>query len=80
MKNEQVLVNFLNGRTSNTANLKSVGTDLINYQTRIAFLKDGTVFINDRKYSQTTSTITNRLKKICLSNSLIVNSYNPDKY
>ena len=80
MKNEQVLINFLNGRTSNTANLKSSGSDLINYQTRIAFMKDGTVFINDRKYSQTTSKITNKLKKICLANNLIFNSYNPDKY
>ena len=80
MTNDQVLVNFLNGRTSNTQNLKSVGTDLINYETRIAFMKEGTVFINDRKYSQTTSKITNRLKTICMANSLSVNSYNPDKY
>lgn len=80
MTNDKVLVDFLNGKTSNTTNLKSSGNDLINYETRIAFLKDGTVFINDRKYSKTTSTITNRLKTICMANSLLVNSYNPEKY
>jgi hypothetical protein len=80
MRNDQVLVNFLNGRKSNTTNLKSVGTDLINYTTRIAFMKEGTVFINDKKYSQTTSKITNRLKTICMENSLSVISYNPEKY
>ena len=80
MTNDQVLINFLNGKTSNTKNLASIGNDLINYTTRIAFMKEGIVFINDRKYSQTTSKITNRLKTICLANSLVVNSYNPDKY
>lgn len=80
LRNDEVLKMFLANRIAKNRNLTSEGLSLVNYRTEIAYFKEGKLFISKSKYSQTTSKITNRLKTICLANSLVVNSYNPDKY
>ena len=75
MKNIEVLENFLNKKHGRTKNLNSVGSSLINYQTEIAYMKENVVFINSKKYSPTTSKITEQLKKLTLRKGLEVNFY-----
>ncbi len=77
MTNKQVIINFLNGKAGHTPTrtihgkdynyegqtLKSNGQELINYNTIIAYFEKEKLFINIKKYSQTTSTIQNILKE-----------------
>lgn len=63
MKNIEVIKGFLKGTNCKTQNLKSVDGKLVNYSTTIALLKCGMVFLNSTKYSQTTSTIQNKIRQ-----------------
>ena len=38
--------------------------ELINYNTRIAYIKDNTLYINVKKYSSTTSKIQSKIKQL----------------
>lgn len=75
MKNEQVMKDFICRRNSRTLNLRSNGDELINYDTVIAYFKDGICFVNTRKYSSSTSTIQNKLKKILSNNHIQTREY-----
>lgn len=78
MSNEQVIRAFLNKRAAHTPTrkiqggvyiykgqtLKSNGLELINYNTRIAFHENGKLYLNIKKYSQTTSKIQSLLRRL----------------
>lgn len=77
MSNEKVILAFLEGKEAHTPTrevgtyyltftykgqtLKADGKELINYSTRIAYKKDGKVFLNIKKYSVTTSKIQSKI-------------------
>lgn len=76
MKNENVIRKFLEGEQAKTPlreinkyyysykgrTLYTRDNELINYNTRIAYIEDNTLYINVKKYSSTTSTIQNKIK------------------
>ncbi len=76
MKNEQVIKKFLEREQAKTPlreinkyynsykgiTLYTRDNELINYNTRIAYIEDNTLYINTKKYSSTTSTIQNKIK------------------
>lgn len=64
MKNIDVIKKFINGETyGKTQNLKIEGKALINYETVIAEHTTDGLKVNVEKYSQSTSTIQNALRK-----------------
>lgn len=80
MSNEQVIIKFLEQKKAKTAlrdvyggvytykgrTLETDGKELINYSTVIAYIKDGKLYLNTKKYSQTTSKIQTQLKRLAL--------------
>lgn len=76
MKNENVIKKFLEGEQAQTPlrdivngyysykgrTLWTKDNELINYSTRIAYIKDNTLYINTKKYSSTTSHIQSKIK------------------
>ena len=76
MSNENVIKNFLEKKQAKTPlrtirngyysykgrTLWTRGNELINYNTRIAYIEDNTLYINVKKYSSTTSHIQSKLK------------------
>lgn len=72
MKNIEVIQNFINGETkSKTAHLYIEGENLVNYSTVIARRINGTIYLNATKYSQTTSTIQNMIRRETPSRLLV---------
>lgn len=63
MKNIDVIKAFLNNERAKTANLWTDGAALVNYNTAIGHWHNGTLFVNTKKYSQSTSKIQNQLLK-----------------
>ena len=63
MKNRDVISKFLREERGKTTHLQSIDNKLINYSTIIAYIKDTTLYLNTTKYSRTTSTIQNELKR-----------------
>lgn len=64
MKNLDVIKMFVNGETKGkTKNLYIEGNNLINYTTIIAKRTSNGFKVNSTKYSQSTSTIQNALKR-----------------
>lgn len=66
MKNADVIEAFVkNGKPCKTANLRYDGERLINYNTTLAERDsvNNRIFLNMTKYSRTTSTIQNRLRR-----------------
>lgn len=63
MKNIDVINAFFNGEDAKTKNVKSQQGRLINYSTVIAVKVSNTVYLNNEKYSQTTSTIQNAIRR-----------------
>lgn len=64
MRNIQVVEAFINGETKAKAgNLYIAGKKLINYNTVIGQVVDGAVLFNATKYSRSTTTIQNMLKR-----------------
>ena len=49
--------------------------ELINYNTRIAYIEDNTLYINIKKYSNTTSHIQNKLKQLASLTSYNIVEY-----
>lgn len=72
MKNIEVIKLFVNGEVKGKAkNLFIKGNNLINYSTIIAKRTDkGLIEVNNTKYSQSTSTIQNALKRELQANSI----------
>lgn len=67
MTNEQVIQAFINGKekaANNQKTLRIVSGRLVNYQTTIAQYYGNTLYINETKYSSTTSKIVNKLKQL----------------
>ena len=75
MNNIEVIKRFLNKRAGHTPlritmngyeemTLKTNGSELINYSTRIAYHQDNKLYINISKYSRTTSKIQSQLKEL----------------
>ena len=76
MKNEKVIEKFLEKEQARTAlrnivngcyiykgrTLWTRDNELINYNTRIAYIEDNTLYINVKKYSSTTSHIQSKIK------------------
>ena len=65
MKNKDVIANFLQQRNAKTLNLftRKEGNKfvLVNYETPIAYIEGNDLWINQCKYSSTTSTIQGQL-------------------
>ena len=75
MNNIEVIKKFLNKQPGHTPlritmngykemTLKTNGSELINYSTRIAYHQDNKLYINISKYSKTTSKIQSQLKEL----------------
>lgn len=76
MNNEKVIKKFLEKEQAQTAlrdivngyytykgrTLYTRDNELINYNTRIAYIDNNTLYINTKKYSSTTSKIQNKIK------------------
>ena len=76
MSNENVIKNFLEKKQAKTPLRNIVNgyycykgrtlwtreNELINYNTRIAYIEDNTLYINVKKYSSTTSHIQSKIK------------------
>ena len=65
MRNITVIENFirgLEGKSSN-GNLRTNGNELVNYSTVIARHNGNVIYVNKERYSKTTSTIQNMLKR-----------------
>lgn len=74
MKNKEVIINFLNGKSAKTKNLKTDGVTLISYNTAIATHYPIGVIVNNTKYSSSTSRIQSNLKsQLTIYNLNIVN-------
>jgi hypothetical protein len=69
MTNQEVIEKFLYHKkaTSHNKNLTSTGFQLLNYNTIIAEWRGDNLFLNQKQYSQTTSTIQNKLKQAAKS-------------
>lgn len=65
MTNRDLIRNFRNGATRWVAShLYINGDELINYSTVIAYRKDGKFYLNNRKYSASTSKIQSYCRQI----------------
>lgn len=89
MKNEKVIKKFLEREQAKTP-LRSIingyysykgrtlwtrDNELINYNTRIAYIEDNTLYINTKKYSSTTSHIQSKLKQLASLTSYDIVEY-----
>ena len=84
MNNERVIETFLDGGQAKTPlrnirngyysykgrTLYTEENNLINYQTTIATLKDGKLYLNIKKYSSTTSHIQSKIRYLAMSKGL----------
>jgi hypothetical protein len=89
MSNEKVILAFLEGKKAHTPTrdicdgvfiykgqtLQTDGEKLINYSTKIAYKKDGVVYLNVKKYSQTTSKIQSLISYLAGQKNMIVVEY-----
>lgn len=62
-RNDQVIKDFINGRESANVNLRSTGDKLINYNTCLAQKRGNTMYVNDTRYSVSTSKIQGMLRQ-----------------
>lgn len=89
MSNEKVIIAFLNNEKAHTPTrditrgyftykgqtLNTNGKELINYNTTIAYHKDGKLYLNVRKYSSTTSHIQSKLRRLAEERSFQIVEY-----
>lgn len=89
MNNEKVLIAFLNNEKAHTPTrnitsgyhtykgqtLSTDGKKLINYNTTIAYHKDGKLYLNVSKYSSTTSHIQSKLRRLAEERSFQIVEY-----
>lgn len=94
MSNEKVIISFLEGKKAHTPTrevgtyylvysykgqtLKTDGKELINYSTRIAYKKDGKVFLNIKHYSVTTTKIQSKIRFLAGQKGFDVVEYEED--
>ena len=72
MRNQEVISKFVNfAESAATANVRSNGDKLFNYETCIAQRHEGKVIVNVTRYSVTTSKIQNYLRAE-LSNKVVI--------
>lgn len=82
MKNIEVIEQFIKNKVANTQNLTSTGEFLYSYNTCIAQKKGNKYYINNTKYSSTTSKHRNMLmcqlfpEQIILINDVPINTKN----
>ena len=62
MRNEQVVYSFLWHNAGKSLNMWSDGKRLFSYNTIVAEHKNGVLYVNDTKYSSTTSKQTSNLR------------------
>ena len=63
MRNKEVISKFVNfAESAATANVRSTGTQLFNYETCIAQRHEGKIIVNVTRYSMTTSKLQNNLR------------------
>ena len=89
MSNEKVILQFLEGKAGHTPTrdilngvyvykgqtLKTNGCELINYNTRIAYIENGVLFLNVKKYSVTTSKIQNNIRRLASERGFTIKEY-----
>ena len=89
MRNENVIKKFLEREQAKTTlrnivnnyysykgrTLWTRDNELINYSTRIAYIEDNTLYINVKKYSNTTSHIQSKLKQLASLTSYNIIEY-----
>lgn len=89
MSNEKVILQFFNKRAGHTPTrdivngiyvykgqtLKTNGLQLINYNTIIAFWEDGKLHLDTHKYSQTTSKIQSKIRRIAEDKGINIVEY-----
>lgn len=89
MNNENVIKKFLEKEEAKTPlrdiingyytykgrTLYTIGNELINYKTRIAYIDNNTLYINTKKYSSTTSRIQSKLKYLASLTSYNIVEY-----
>ena len=89
MNNEKVIAAFLEGKSARTGlrniingvyvykgrTLTTDGVELINYSTKIAYKKDGMVYLNISKYSQTTSKIQSKIRQLADEKNIKIIEY-----
>ena len=63
LSNKAVVENFAVGKNSHNRNLESSGTRLINYSTCLAQFYANKLYINETKYSHSTSVIQSLVRK-----------------
>lgn len=72
MTNQEVIGKFVNfAESAATANVRSTGDKLFNYETCIAQRHEGKIIVNVTRYSMTTSKIQNYLRAE-LSNKVVI--------
>lgn len=65
MNKEQLIKEFVNGAEQGKgSNLEIMGDKLYNYSTVIAIRKNGIIYLNAKKYSQTTSRNQNLIRRM----------------
>lgn len=89
MSNENVILAFLEKKAAQTPlrnikndyyeykgrTLKSNGLELINYATRIAYHEDNKLYLNVKKYSNTTSHIQSKIRRLAEKMNIQVIEY-----
>ena len=93
MSNEKVILAFLNGKNAHTPTrniqngyytykgqtLSINGIELINYSTKIAYHKNGMLFLNGDKYSSTTSHIQSKIRRLAEDMGFKIVEYKENK-
>ena len=83
MKNKEVITNFLQKKNAKTLNLftRKEGDKvvLVNYETPIAYIQGNDLWINQCKYSQTTSVIQGQLNYQASQTNYNIMYYNEGK-
>ena len=83
MKNEDVIRNFLNKQKAHTTNLYTKTEEnkfvLVNYETAIAYIEGNTLWLNQCKYSRSTSKIQSKLNYLASYTNYEIVNYNEGK-
>ena len=83
MKNKEVITKFLQLENAKTLNLHTQHDGdkfvLVNYETPIAYIQDNDLWINQCKYSQSTSTIQSQLNYQASNTNYNIIYYNEGK-
>ena len=89
MKNEKIIEKFLERESAKSGlrtitngiyqyqgrTLQTDGEKLINYSTIIAYFENDTLYLNTKKYSQTTSKIQNTIRRLASDKNIKIMEY-----